>query len=1258
MNKNSGLSILNGQEIIKEEFEEDELEEVYKAYNSIKKIIIHKKSFNDLNFKDYKKIISKINKKLEDEEELDEEEVIKLKTAKTTIFNIIFPQNRIIHINSIFIDSLIQNNGQWVIFDGIELSPKLLLEKIEPLCETNPEINYYESGKKIVISSKEIKENFRLFLIHNPFNNENKIINHSLFKKCTIFNLPSINDSINDLATIFYNNLVLSDEGDKIVWNILSLKLASCHVYLSKLIKNINFLKQKENCITLRNFIFMLKDINNSDFDDTNINEIVKWIKSSLSIYYFNSITELFNKNKTIEINKDIYDLDKFKKEIYKIFKKRQNLIFTSNIKEEEMFPEIISDLFQIQIASSNEFSQFNFNLGKFVKSCIEIPIEKTYLEYIINQMEDTIILLNNSNFSKESFHYFYQIKIVKQFYIEILKIIDSVKIEDKRRKLNSDELLKVNSLKPILLKFRLLEELTNKGDKNFGLGMNSNLYIPEINKLILKINSLLSNKNKKSFKKFISFCLKNHQFLKVTEIIFPYNKFNKECIGTYFDIAFYYIKMMVEFYKNKTNFIIIFDDNDEYPFIFESQQYDRLFPILKLNEKNNIYLSKGTMIKIYLSQNIINKVKEINLIHNDEESNKKNTIHFLKFFTEYSGKIKPEDINYLLDNFNKDNNDLVSQKKFLTSNFFLSSYSIIPKMWTLLFSFDEESEILKYIIDNFLPFEKDIYNILKNNFFNILNEKNQITKYVEFTNKMDFFYNENSFLFKNMIGKKLEKELSDEEYKMYEKKVEIELSNLEQLKNYSWPMKNYNEYQQILDTQLEVLKLINSQNELKQLKKKLLDLDVKGGLEIYKQDYINNINNLLKKNLNEILNNKNQLEKEIDDLILVSKEKDMPLLGNDLNWGNLEKKNNHYNNSSIIKFYKNILYYSECDELLQKYLDLKDNKERIRYGIKIEKLGLQSILKYIISSKNKVLYIENNKIIKSMYRAKLMYKVWNDSISQINIKHFIKNINEKSLRLQISQEEYEFSYLISSKYSLKTKIIKPKFEPKDIIYLFFEFKGNDEFTLGPIFDEINIDSSKLNYKYNKILNTIKSKNLDKMCDITMLFLKTMKMMDSIKKNNEPLPENFDDLLIFFENEIEKKVSLEEKKTLGVIIDVMKLSKSFDDIIKYNEITKDPPIFFDDMIIFKSKDENVVDIESLISKKINPSLKFYIINNMELINNLFNLKLKREDISDLFNPKCNINYIPFWVYLIRNLSSINCTMWPNLNLKKIIKIKK
>ena len=157
---------------------------------------------------------------------------------------------------------------------------------------------------------------------------------------------------------------------------------------------------------------------------------------------------------------------------------------------EEEISPIIVKNLLEIQISSSQETSQFNFNFGEFVKACLEIPIQKSNLEYICNQIEDTINLLNISCLSNEFLFSFYQIKIIGKFFNELLKNIGEIKVEQKGQKLNSDTLLNIKTLtniRPILLKLRLLEGLTNKGKSNFGYCMNPALHMPEINQLLIK---------------------------------------------------------------------------------------------------------------------------------------------------------------------------------------------------------------------------------------------------------------------------------------------------------------------------------------------------------------------------------------------------------------------------------------------------------------------------------------------------------------------------------------------------------------------------------------------------------------------------------------------------------------------------------------------------------------------------------------------------------------------------------------------------
>ncbi len=100
----------------------------------------------------------------------------------------------------------------------------------------------------------------------------------------------------------------------------------------------------------------------------------------------------------------------------------------------------------------------------------------------------------------------------MKKIYDELLENIRLVNVENKGQKLNSDELLRTNSLKTILLKFRLLEKLTSKGKNNYGYCMNPILYIPEINYLLLQLNYLILYNNKKYLKTVVSYCLEHHQ--------------------------------------------------------------------------------------------------------------------------------------------------------------------------------------------------------------------------------------------------------------------------------------------------------------------------------------------------------------------------------------------------------------------------------------------------------------------------------------------------------------------------------------------------------------------------------------------------------------------------------------------------------------------------------------------------------------------------------------------------------------------------
>jgi len=96
--------------------------------------------------------------------------------------------------------------------------------------------------------------------------------------------------------------------------------------------------------------------------------------------------------------------------------------------------------------------------------------------------------------------------------------------------------------------------------------------------------------------------------------------------------------------------------------------------------------------------------------------------------------------------------------------------------------------------------------------------------------------------------------------------------------------------------------------------------------------------------------------------------------------------------------------------------------------------------------------------------------------------------------------------------------------------------------------------------------------------------------------------------------------------------------------------------------IFK-KEKQIKEIDK--DKNIfSTSFIFYINNNQSFINKLFNSinNLDNSIISDL-NRKKKLDYLPFWLYILRNISSLNCIEYgkkDDLNLASHIsdKIKK
>ena len=96
----------------------------------------------------------------------------------------------------------------------------------------------------------------------------------------------------------------------------------------------------------------------------------------------------------------------------------------------------------------------------------------------------------------------------------------------------------------------------------------------------------------------------------------------------------------MIELYQSLTNFVFLIND-EEISFKFEEKQYKRLFPILILNEKDNIYLSKGTYAQYLKNIKNNDSEKKFVLIEKQENVTKDSSINCIKFLIKYSNNLK-----------------------------------------------------------------------------------------------------------------------------------------------------------------------------------------------------------------------------------------------------------------------------------------------------------------------------------------------------------------------------------------------------------------------------------------------------------------------------------------------------------------------------------------------------------------------------------------------------------------------------------------
>ena len=801
LNSNSGISIFTGQSVIKKNFDEKEIEKlknILKLLNLTDKKI---KKIKHISQKYFFKLQSEIKTKLESNE-LNQEERLEYEKAKDTLTILKSPLNIFTHQDSELINGI--RNGKWIALDGIELANPQISEKMSSLCGEVPILNVFESGlEDLNFNSANINPNFRLFIIYNPTSKDAKKIDQSLFNKCIKFTLNSFDLNPRDASTMLYKSIINIMENptkfDISLWSNICSRIARYHIEETKKSKNNTDLVAGNVPFTSRNLCFISKDYYYfynylKKQKDKNIN-IETWLQSIFDNYYWRSFVNYSQREKkelkeeTLNIIKIIPDYE---------YKVDHELDF------KQAFKEIIEYLIQIQNYVIRNIEYRDFDFEDLLGHCLNVHLNESELQYIYNNLLDTILLLDNDNNINEILkNRFYQIYFIKNNYERLLNYLKNEGGFQDKIELISDHLLKKEGIKIYLLRMRFLNIILKNENTNkiYNPNLNYELFPPFSNELSKILSELIKNKTKDYFEDLIKFLVKNPGAFKIIHYYYPYN--NKELKEGQLKFANYYIYYLYSLYGKKINFSIRLG-NQRYDIIFPNEDQDKkINPYFVFNEANSLYLSKGSFLKNNLKNPYDNQYKqEIFYLEKNPEENTKNMFNWIRksfdgLYPEFPLKSLEE-----IDNFQLE-----------ASKFFIGSTStLMSRIWSLIINLtDKHSDIIEYLKNECCFLEKDALNIFSSYYKKL--DKCNLNELVEKMSDLSFFCESSS---KSMLWKyrvllnNLKKEDKNDKYFNYFqlenfepddelKVINNEIINLNKLEIIFWPEAEINCYKEKL---------------------------------------------------------------------------------------------------------------------------------------------------------------------------------------------------------------------------------------------------------------------------------------------------------------------------------------------------------------------------------------------------------------------------------------------------------------------------
>jgi hypothetical protein len=413
----------------------------------------------------------------------------------------------------------------------------------------------------------------------------------------------------------------------------------------------------------------------------------------------------------------------------------------------------------------------------------------------------------------------------------------------------------------------------------------------------------------------------------------------------------------------------------------------------------------------------------------------------------------------------------LSKKMKLISEDLFYSNdTNEIGRIWGLIYNLINNQLILEYLRDNFFEVERDTYLVI-NEFYQKINDEENIDKYCKFTKELDFFLNNESRLWKNQIGEKIKDNELRETYEYIIKEIDNEMQNFEKLKDY-WPENILEQYIMTLENIRKEVKMYLKKDEedeiTNQLKEKFEALNKKIKNYIQTQTKDENQKRILKEMSQKIIElSQNPTESlyknfELQVKILFSLNKGLNKENIDeVQWPQNPLMDTFEFNDDKIKLLNLIIWYSDIVEKLNSIFDPYSSEQKIM-NILVQ-LGnipeITSISKYInekifgfqkeegvrISEKEK-------KLIYQMLRGQFIFKFLGEQLNANDLTSLVSDLNDFSKRNKISKQEFFYGFELTKRLNKNFKIVFPKFEPIDILYIFISYDSDNKYIPSNLF--------------------------------------------------------------------------------------------------------------------------------------------------------------------------------------------------------------